>query len=62
MLGHSFPEIVIAIIIIAAIVAIMYVALRKFGIEIPDWVLQIFWIVIVAIVAIVAIKFLLSIW
>jgi hypothetical protein len=35
----------------------MYVALSKFGIAIPDWVTNIFWIVVVACVAIIAIKF-----
>jgi hypothetical protein len=46
------------VIIIAAVIAIVFVALRKFGIAIPEWVVQVFWIVVVAIVCIVAIKFL----
>ena len=53
-------EFVIAIVIIAAVVAVMYVALRQFGVAIPPWVIQIFWIVVVAVVAILAIRFLLS--
>lgn len=56
----TFGEIIIAIIIIAAIIGIMYVALRQFGVSIPGWLVHIFWIVVVAFVAIVAIKFLLS--
>lgn len=58
--GWGFTEILIAIIVIAAAVAIMYVALRQFGIQIPQWVIQIFWIVVVAFVAIVAIRIVMS--
>jgi hypothetical protein len=57
-IGH----IIVAIIIIAAVVAIAVVAMRKFEITPPDWAVKIFWIVAVAIVAIMAIKFLLSQW
>ncbi len=53
-------EILIAVVIIAACVGIVYVALRVFGVTIPPWVVQIFWIVVVAIVAIFAIRFVAS--
>jgi uncharacterized protein (DUF983 family) len=56
----SFGEIAIAIVIIGAVVGVVYVALRQFGVAIPAWVVQIFWIVVVAIVAILAIRLLLS--
>ena len=56
----SIGEIAIAIIIIAAVVAIVYVALAKFGIAIPAWVIQVFWIVVVAGVCIMAIRILLG--
>jgi hypothetical protein len=46
------------IIIVAAVAAIVFVALRTMGVAIPGWVVQIFWIVVVAIVCILAIKFL----
>lgn len=58
--GWSFGQILIAIVIIAACVAIVYVALRQFGIAIPQWVIHIFWICAVAVVAILAIRFVLS--
>ena len=58
--GWGFPQLIIAIIVIGACIGIMYVALRQFGVAIPAWVVQIFWIVLVAVVAIFAIKFLLS--
>lgn len=49
-------EIAIAIVIIAAIVALVYVALRQFGVSIPAWVQNVFWIVVVAFVIIFAIR------
>jgi hypothetical protein len=56
----GFGEFLIAIVVIAACVALVYVALRKFNIEIPDWVVQVFWIVVVAFVVIVAIRLVLA--
>ena len=52
----SLVDIAIAVVIIAAVVALVYVALRQFGVTIPPWFLNVIWIVIVAIVVIVAIK------
>lgn len=52
----SFGELAIAIVIIAAVVALVYVALNKFGVSIPEWVKQVFWIVVVAFVVIFAIR------
>ncbi len=49
------------IILIAAIAAIVFVALRQMGVAIPPWVVQIFWILVVAVVCIASIKFLLSV-
>lgn len=54
--GMSFVQLAIWIVVIAAVVALVYVALRKFGIQIPEWVVQVFWIVVVAFVVIFAIK------
>lgn len=53
----SIGEMAIAIVIVAAIVALVYVALRKFGVAIPDWVIQCFWICVVALVVILCIRF-----
>lgn len=58
--GWGLVEIIIAIIIIGAAIGIMYIALQKFGVAIPAWAVQIFWIVIVAFVAIFAIRLLFS--
>lgn len=49
------------VIIVAAIVAIVFIACRAMGVAIPPWVVQVFWVVIIAIVCVFAIKLLLSI-
>jgi hypothetical protein len=54
--GISFVQLAILVVVIAAVVALVIIALRKFGIQIPDWVIQVFWIVIIAFVIILAIK------
>jgi hypothetical protein len=46
------------IIIVAAVAAIVWVALRTMGVAIPGWVMQVFWILVVAVVCILTIKFL----
>jgi hypothetical protein len=56
----SFGELLIAIVIVAACVALVYVALRQFGVGIPAWVVQVAWIVVVAFVVILAIRLVLS--
>lgn len=53
----SLSEIAIAVVVIAAVVALVYVALRQFGVSIPGWVVQCFWILVVAIVVIFCIRF-----
>lgn len=56
--GFSIAHWAIMIIIAAAVIAVICVALGVFKIKIPDWVIQIFWVLVVAVVAIAAIKFL----
>ena len=58
--GYSIVQVVIAIIVIAAVVGIMYVALQQFGVAIPPFVVKVFWILVCAVVCILAIKFLAS--
>lgn len=50
----------IFLVIIAAICAVVWVAVTAFGIVIPGWVVTIFWILVVAVVVIAAIRFLAS--
>lgn len=58
--SYSLAHILIAVVIIAACVALMYIALNQFGVAIPPWVVQVFWILVVACVIIFAIRFLLT--
>jgi hypothetical protein len=58
--GFTVAHWAIIIIIIAAVIAVMYVGLNKMGVAIPDWVIKIFWILVVAIVCIIAIKILIG--
>lgn len=58
--GWSLQSLIIAIVIIAAAVGVMIVALKVFEVSIPPWVVKIFWIVLVAFVAIFAIRLLFS--
>ncbi len=60
MWGFSFEALVIRIIVIAAVIGILYVALDYFGVKIPAWLLKCIGIVIVAFVAIVCIKLLMT--
>ena len=54
----GFGEIAVEIIIALAIAGIMFVATKAMGSPIPQWLLTIVGIVVVACVAIVAIRFL----
>lgn len=56
----SIADFLIAVVIVAAAVGILYLALQYFGIAIPPVIIKIFWIVIVACVAILAIRFVAS--
>lgn len=56
----SFADLLIAIVVVAAVVGVVVVALRVFGVVIPSWVVQIFWIVACAFIAIVAIRLIVS--
>ncbi len=58
--GWTFGEIIIALIIIAACLGILFVVTRAMGVAIPGWVIQIGWILVAAVLGILAIRFLLS--
>jgi hypothetical protein len=60
MFGMSIPQLIIWLIIIAACFGIVLVALPAMGVVIPGWVITIFWILVVAFVAIAAIKLLMK--
>ena len=56
----TFGGVIIAIIILAACLGVLYVALPAMGVMIPSWAVTIFWIVIIAFVAVAAIRLLLG--
>jgi hypothetical protein len=56
----SLGQLLIYVVVIAACVALAVIAIRQFGISIPSWVAQVFWVVVVAAVVIVAIRFVLA--
>jgi hypothetical protein len=55
--GYSLIHLLVMVVVIAACVGIVYVALQQFGVQIPRFVVLIFWIVVCAFVAIAAIRF-----
>ncbi len=58
--GWSFGGIMIAIIVVLAVLGIAYAVVKYFGIPVPQVVWTILGIVLVAALAIIAIRFLLS--
>ena len=60
--GMSIADIAIAIVVIAAIVALVCVALRHFEITPPAWAKNVFWIIVVTVVVILAIRFVADWW
>lgn len=60
LLGLSLGELLIAVIVIAAVVAIAYVVLKNMGWNPPGWAVHIFWIVVLAFVGILAIRIVLN--
>ena len=61
MIGYSIVQLVIMAIIVCAVIGIGLVAIRASGVQVPGWVMQIVWIVVIAVVAIFAIKFLMGV-
>ena len=58
--GWSVGSLAVAIVVTAGVCAVVFVVLRKLNISIPDWVVNIFWIVVVVAVGIMAIRLLMS--
>lgn len=61
LFGGGIGELAIWIIILAAVVAIVFIATKAMGVSIPSWVIQVFWIVVIAVVCIAAIKLVISV-
>lgn len=48
------------IIVLAAVVAIVFIACKAMEIPIPSWVVKVFWVLVIAVVCIWVIKFLMT--
>ncbi len=60
MFGVWLWEIIKWTIIILAVIAVFYIVVQQLGIQIPPFLIKIFWVVVAAGVGIVAIRFLFS--
>ena len=60
--GLSLIQIAIGIVIVAGVLALVVIALRQFGIQIPEWFKQCLWVVAIVLVVVVCIKLVASIW
>ena len=60
--GWTVGRIAIAVIIVAALIAAVYVILDVLGVPIPSWVIHLVWIVIVAFVGVLVVKLLIKLW
>ncbi len=56
----NIGQIAIYVVVAAAVIALVYVALKQFGIAIPGWVAQILWIIVVCFVVVCAIRLVMS--
>ena len=59
--GETVTQNIIWLIIVAGCIAIAIIALGAMGIAVPGWVVSIGWVILVVVVAVLAIKFLVSI-
>lgn len=53
-------DFLIAVVIVCGAVAVAYIACKAMGVMPPPWLIQIFWIVLIVVVAIFAIRLILS--
>jgi hypothetical protein len=58
--GWTIADMAIAVVLVAAILSLVYIAVRQFNLVIPTWVIQVLWVVLVALVIVCAIKFVAS--
>lgn len=56
----SLSELLIGVVILATCCAIVWIVLKQLKIDIPQWVIQISWAVLVCVVAVFAIRLVMS--
>ena len=54
--GMGFADLAVWVVVIAAVVCLASIALRRFGVKIPGWLVEVFWVVVAAVVIIIAIR------
>jgi hypothetical protein len=54
--SYSIVQMVVMAIVLISVVGIAYVVAQANGVAIPPWVVRIFWIVVIAVVAIFAVR------
>ena len=59
-MSWSIGQLLITVVAVAAAIALVWIALRQFKVDIPPWVIQVFWVVVVALVVIFAIRLVLG--
>lgn len=57
-LRWTIPEIAIAVVVIAGIIAIVIIGLKQLKVEIPPWFIQVLYVIAVVVVIAIAIKIL----
>lgn len=58
--GYSLVQLVIMFIVLCGVIGILIVVMRQTGVQVPGWVINIAWIVLVCFVAIFAIRLIMS--
>ncbi len=56
----GLSETLVTVIIVIAVVVVFAIFIRAMGDKIPSWLTQIIWVILAAVIAIVAIRFLLG--
>jgi hypothetical protein len=56
----NIPQLAIMLILACAVVGIAFVIIKQTGVQIPQWVITVFWILCAALVGIAAIRFLMG--
>lgn len=58
--GYSIVQIAVFCIVVAGIIGVVYVITRQVGVQIPPWIITIFWILLAVVVGVFAVRFLAS--
>lgn len=59
---QSVVRLIITIIVLAGVIAALWVILGVLGISIPSWAATLFWIVVVVVIGVFVVRFLASLW